>query len=157
MKLLTRNSDTLTGLLFFCLSLVLLFETRRFATAMETIRAIGPQVFPNAIAGTMAVLSLILFIRGLGKPYAPLGNSGALSRKAALIAGLTCCIASSIVLLNLLGLVLWMICFLMAGQYILGERSWRRMVCLALGIAAVMYAIFVIGLSISFPVGMLGF
>ena len=47
MKIVMRNTDTVTGLFFFCLSLVLLWQTRQFATSMETVRAIGPAGFPE--------------------------------------------------------------------------------------------------------------
>ena len=76
MKIVMRNTDTVTGLFFFCLSLVLLWQTRQFATSMETVRAIGPQVFPNAIAGTMCVLSLLLFAQGMRKPVVSLWVGG---------------------------------------------------------------------------------
>lgn len=156
MNIVMRNSDTVTGLFFFCLSLVLLWETQQFATSAETIRAIGPQVFPNAIAGSMSVLSLLLFVQGLRHPAAPLWKKGTLSRHAGLFAAIALCSASFLFALEYLGLMLWMFCFLVAMQWILGERSVKRLLLVAIPASGMMYGLFVLCLHIVFPKGVLG-
>lgn len=157
MKIVMRNTDTVTGLFFFCLSLILLWQTQQFATSMETIRAIGPQVFPNAIAGTMCALSLLLFAQGMRKPAVPLWGEGAFSRNAGLFAAMTLCAASFIFLLPYLGMALWTFCFLIAMQYVTGERSLRRMLLVAVPVSGTAYGLFVFCLNIVFPKGVLGF
>ena len=156
MKIVMRNTDTVTGLFFFCLSLVLLWQTRQFATSMETVRAIGPQVFPNAIAGTMCVLSLLLFAQGMRKPVVSLWVGGGFSRNAGLFTAITLCTASFIFLLQYLGVALWMFCFLVVMQYIIGDRSFKRMFLVAFLVSGMMYGIFVFCLNIVFPKGVIG-
>ena len=157
MKIVLRNSDTLTGLIFFCASIFILWQTSQFATSMEEIRAIGPQVFPNAIGGSMCVLSVLLFIQGMRKPVAPLWNKETLSKHFKLLLEITLCAASFIYLVEYLGVLIWMILFVIVMQYICGERSLKSILLVAAAASALMYGIFVIGLNIIFPIGILGF
>lgn len=157
MKIIARNTDTLTGIIFFALSLAIIWETRKFATSAEEIRAIGPQVFPYAIAGTMGILSVLVFIKGLRAPADEHLRKKTFFHDFMVASIIAACSFCFIFFVEYIGVVPYMFLFLAILQYVLGERSIKNILLVAIIDTAAMYLIFAVCLKIVFPMGFLEF
>lgn len=154
--LLFKNKECCGGVLFFLLSLFVLYETSTFEVTLERYRGIGPAEVPNILAGALLVLSVLLFISGVRKAsfdwrQALTGNRDKI-RRAAALGGLMILLA---VVHEPLGFVPACFLFTMAGQYVMGARTIRTMLLVATLLTAGVYAGFVLGLKVSLPSGVL--
>lgn len=157
MNILCKNKETFSGSVFFLFSLYVLWETSKFVTPAETVRSLGPEVFPNILALSLCALSISLFIQGLRLPASPIISTklhGKAAYPAAVIT-LGCC--SFMFLIDFLGFFIWSILFLIILQYAIGERRIVKNLLISLMFSFCIYFIFSVGLGVPMPRGPLPF
>lgn len=153
MNILCRNKETVCGGVFFLFGAYLLWEVGKFVAPPETVRSLGPDVFPGVLSWSLCALSLVLFIQGLRLPPAPIIpeklRGGAAYAPAAVFGG---CL-SFMLFIESLGFLLWSILFLALLQYALGERRIPINLGFAIVFSLGVYLIFGFGLSVPMPRG----
>ena len=116
----------------------------------------GPAFLPFWLGLSMALLATILLVGAIrsadpGEPWLPRGEG---LRRLLLVFGLSVAFVS---LLNVLGMVLGTVLFLLVLLRGLDRQPWHVTVGVALAVAAVNYLIFTYWLRVPMPVGVLGF
>jgi hypothetical protein len=116
----------------------------------------GPAFLPFWLGLSMALLATILLVGAIrsadaGEPWLPRGEG---LRRLLLVFGLSVAFVS---LLNVLGMVLGTVLFLLVLLRGLDRQPWHVTVGVALAVAAANYLIFTYWLRVPMPVGVLGF
>lgn len=116
----------------------------------------GPAFLPFWLGLAVAVLAAVLLVGAIrstdpGAAWLPRGEG---LRRLVLVLGITAVFAA---LLNVLGMVLGTVLFLIALLRGLDRQRWRVTVAVSLAVAAVNYLIFTYWLRVPMPVGVLGF
>ena len=116
----------------------------------------GPGFLPFWLGLVMAVLATLLLVGALrskdpGEAWLPRGDG---LRRLLLVIGLT---AAFVALLNVLGMVLGTVLFLVALMRGLDRLPWLQTLAVALGVAGVNFMVFTFWLRVPFPIGVLGF
>ncbi len=153
MRILWKNKETVTGIVFFLLSLFLLHEISVFPATGERIRSLGPEIFPNLLSVSLGILSIVLFIQGLRLPAAPLLSRDIRENKIFPALMILVGMVAFMLLLRIFGFLLWSVLFLIAIQYVFGERRALHICGIAVGISLVLYTVFAFFLKIQIPNG----
>ena len=116
----------------------------------------GPAFLPFWLGLSMALLATILLVGAIrsadpGEPWLPRGEG---LRRLVLVLGISIAFVS---LLNVLGMALGTVLFLIALLRGLDRRPWHVTLAVALAVAAVNYLIFAYWLKVPMPAGVLGF
>jgi len=116
----------------------------------------GPAFLPFWLGLSMALLATILLVGAIrsaeaGDPWLPRGDG---LRRLLLVFGISVAFVS---LLNVLGMVLGTVLFLVVLLRGLDRHPWHVTVPVALAVAAVNYLIFTYWLRVPMPIGLLGF
>jgi len=157
MKILCRNKDTLFAVIFFLFSMYLFWEISHFHVAAERIRALGPRVFPNTMTGAMAVLSVMLFIKGLRQPRERIIPEKYMKKDLPRPLGMLLGSLSFMPLVDVVGFLVWSIVFLVALQAVMGEKRWLMNILMAFVISLSLYGVFSMALGVPLPRGPLPF
>lgn len=116
----------------------------------------GPAFLPFWLGIVMAVLAGLLLLGALrsvdaGPPWLP-GREGL--RRLALVLGVT---VAFVALLNVVGMLLGTVLFLLVLLRRLDRQPWPLCVAVALAVAGFNYMVFTFWLRVPMPVGVLGF
>ncbi len=116
----------------------------------------GPAFLPFWLGLAMALLASVLLVGAIrsddpGDPWLPRGEG---LRRLVLVFGISVAFVS---LLNVLGMALGTVLFLIILLRGLDRQPWRITVTVALAVAVVNYLIFTHWLRVPMPVGVLGF
>ena len=116
----------------------------------------GPAFLPFWLGLSMALLATILLVGAIrssdsGDPWLPRGDG---LRRLLLVFGIS---VAFVALLNVLGMALGTVLFLIALLRGVDRQPWHVTVAVALAVAAVNYLIFAYWLRVPMPVGVLGF
>jgi hypothetical protein len=116
----------------------------------------GPAFLPFWLGGIMAVLSAMLLIGALrsGNPGAAWLPRGEGLRRLALVLAATIALVA---LLPVLGMAVGTALFIVVLMRRLDRHPWPLTVAVAVGTAAINYAVFTFWLRVPFPVGVFGF
>lgn len=156
-----RRADQVTGLALFVSAVIFTAVARQFA--YWSPNGPGPGFLPFWLGLALAVLSALLVIGATrraetaepGRPEEPSSRpagQGLRHLLAVLVAtGLL------VALLNVLGMILACMLFLVGLLRFVERHSWRSSLGVAVGTAAVNYLVFTYWLKVPFPVGPLGF
>lgn len=150
-----RRADRIAGASLLALSVA-------FATAAQKNYTYwgengpGSGFLPFWLGVTMALLALAMLVRELRNPdpgpaWLP-DQTG--RRRLALVLGATIGLAG---LLNLLGMVLATVLFMLVIVRGLDRHPWPRAVAVALGVAAFNFLVFTWWLKVPLPIGVFGF
>ena len=164
---LLRNGDALAGLTIVAVCAVAWWLTTGFDQVPAMLsQNVPPTFFPRLVIAIAALLGVLLIAegirRGAGEPAtrATAGDSSALAEqvgRAALLppvfwatAGV---IAAAGVLVPLVGTLPTLGLVAVALPLLWGERRYRHVALLALGLPGGIYAVFTVGLGVRFPIG----
>ena len=116
----------------------------------------GSAFLPFWLGVTMAVLATVMLVRALrsadpGPGWLPDATG---LRRLALVLGAT---AGFVVLLNVLGMLVGTVLFMIVIVRGLDRHPWPRTLAVAAGVAAFNYLVFTFWLRVPFPEGLLGF
>ena len=116
----------------------------------------GPAFLPFWLGLVMAVLAAMLLLGALrashpGPAWLPAGDG---LRRLAIVLGLT---TALVALLNIVGMVLGTVLFLIGLMRLLDRIAWPLTLCVALAVAAANFMVFSFWLKVPLPVGLLGF
>jgi hypothetical protein len=155
MKSLFKNKEVVGGLIFCAVSLYLFYEISTFPTTAERYRSLGPEVFPNVIAGSLLVLSILLFIQGCLKKQAPILSFKLLSLGSLKMFSIIALLIVFMLVIESIGFITWGLAFMVLVQFILGERRPANITLLSVAVIAVVYLVFAVLLKVPLPKGTL--
>jgi hypothetical protein len=155
MKSLFKNKEVVGGLIFCAVSLYLFYEISSFPTTAERYRSLGPEVFPNVIAGSLLVLSIILFIQGLLKQQSPILSFNFLCLGSLRMFSIIALLIVFMLVIESIGFIAWGLAFMALVQFILGERRPATIALLSVAVIAVVYVVFAVLLRVPLPKGIL--
>lgn len=155
MKSLFKNKEVVGGLIFCAVSLYLFYEISTFPTTAERYRSLGPDVFPNVIAGSLLVLSIILFIQGLLKKQSPILSFKFLCLGSLRMFSIVALLIVFMLVIESIGFIAWGLAFMALVQFILGERRPATIALLSVTVIAVVYVVFAVLLRVPLPKGIL--
>lgn len=139
--------DFFSGLMFFAVGAVFVVLSRDYA--MGNAQRMGPGYFPTLLGGLLAVLGLVIAIKGLVRP-APDGGIERFHFGPLLI------VLGAVTLFGLLlrpaGLVVALLALIGVSAYASHEFRLREVVPLAIGLVVLVLAVFVWGLRMVIPV-----
>ena len=152
---LFKNKEMLGGVLFFIGSLYLLYEISIFPTTAERYRSLGPEVFPNVLAGALCALSIAMFIQGLFKEKSALISFNLFSIPSYQMFSIIALLLVYMLFIEEIGFIIWGFVFMGLVQFILGERRLPMLILLSGVVVGCVYAIFVMLLRVPLPRGIL--
>lgn len=142
------HHDVYVGLVLLVFCAVTLYITTTFDSVPAMLsQNIPATFFPRLILFVIAGLSVILITSGLRRSPEKLGSvPGSVLLTATVI-------TLAISLVKPLGTLLTVALLSVTLTWLWGERSWARVISLAIGLPAAIYVIFAIGLQVRFPAG----
>jgi len=145
-----KHQDTYVGVVLLALCAIVYWLTTGFPEVPAMLsQNVPPTFFPRLIISLVAILSVVLIFNGLGKSR----EIRARIKPAVLITASIIVLAG--VLVGLLGTLLTLGLIAIALPVAWGERRWRPLGILAMGLPAAIYLIFSAALGIRFPPGLL--
>jgi hypothetical protein len=139
--------DFFSGLMFFAVGMAFVVLSRDYA--MGSAQRMGPGYFPTLLGGLLAVLGLVIAIKGLARP-APDGDIERFHFGPLLI------VLGAVTLFGLLlrpaGLVVALLALIGVSAYASHEFRLRAVVPLAIALVVLVLAVFVWGLGMVIPV-----
>jgi hypothetical protein len=151
MKRLFRNKEVVGGLIFFAISIYLLYEISTFPTTAERYRSLGPEVFPNVISGALLVLSIMLFVQGWLKEESPILSFKLFSAGSLRMFSIIALLLVFMLVIQSIGFIVWGLAFMVLVQVILGERRVAMIALLSVVVVAVVYVVFATLLGVPLP------
>lgn len=148
-----KNKEVAGGIIFCAISLYLLYEISIFPTTAERYRSLGPEVFPNVIAGSLLFLSIMLFIQGLINEKSPILSFRIVSLGSLKMFSIIGLLIIFMLSIDSFGFIAWGLTFMIAVQVILGERRPGMVALLSVIVVAVVYLIFAVLLRVPLPKG----
>ena len=150
-----RRADRITGAALFVLALAFSAGALRYYSYWGP-NGPGPAFLPFWLGLVMALLAALLLIRALrsrdpGAAWLPRGEG---LKRLALVLGVT---IAFVALLNVLGMALATVLFLVTLMRRLDRTPWPLTLAVALSVAGVNYLVFTFWLRVPFPVGVFGF
>lgn len=145
------NSDQAAAIVLIAIAAIVYGLTYRFDEVPAAIRqGMGPEVFPRLVAVVIALLAARLFIAAHGKRLEPLEP---IDRAVpwVMLGG-----AGFMVVLWLVGITVAMGLAILALGLLWGERRWGPMLANAVLLPACIWALFVKGLKVPLPSGVVG-
>lgn len=144
------HQDTVAGIALLIVCALVYWLTTGFSEPPSMLsQNVPPTFFPRLVIAAIAVLSISLILAGLRKEaVAPGAINGAVWVTALIVvlAGLAAALIGTLLALAALAAVL-PVCW--------GERRWRLIVPVAIGLPAAIYLLFGILLDVRFPAGLL--
>ncbi len=145
-----KHQDTYVGVILLAFCAVVYWLTTGFTEVPAMLsQNVPPTFFPRLVLSLVVILSVALIFNGLRK--APEVNVRI--KPAVLITAAIIVVAG--VLVGLLGTLLTLGLIAIALPVAWGERRWRPLGILAIGLPASIYVIFSVALGIRFPPGQL--
>lgn len=148
------RADAVIGLVLLALSAAFIWLAR--AITSPPFVPISAAFFPTVLAGILAVLALLLVVRGLRAARGPVGGGRAAIRSALLVFGP---LGAYLLLVPVLGFFSATFLFVLAEGVLLGERraaAIGRAALVAAGATAACYLVFERYLRVLFPGGLIG-
>ncbi len=140
----SSNTDTVAGLALCALALLVLYNTR--SLERTALMGIGPGTFPSLVAGLLAAIGVVLFVKGVIRPAAAMAFAEGLRPALLVTAG----VALFALLLPGLGLVPAVFALVLVATRSSSGIS-LRLACVIAAILAVATAlVFVAGLALPF-------
>lgn len=150
-----RRADRITGAALLALSVAFSAAALKNYTYWGE-NGPGSAFLPFWLGVTMAVLASVMLVRALRSAHPGPGwlPDATGLRRIGLVMGATLGLA---VLLNLLGMVIATVLFMVVIVRGLDRHSWPMTLAVALGVAAFNYGVFTWWLKVPLPVGVFGF
>lgn len=145
-----RHGDVLAGGVLLAVAALGFWLTTGFREVPAMLsQNVPPTFFPRLVLGLIVVLSIVLIARGVRRAATPPAAIRPTVLTTALVVVLTP------VAVALLGTWLAIAAVCLVVPWLWGERRWRRVGLLALGMPAFVYVLFALALELRFPVGRL--
>ncbi len=120
--MLTKNPSTILGTILVLFSGGVLYLVSQFSTAAEEFRALSPKFFPDFLGWVLLVLGTIIFVQGVRRPPAQVFSDR--PEKAAVVRAVlfVFLVGAYLYFLPALGFVVVTALFMLAAQFLLGEK-----------------------------------
>lgn len=142
------HHDVYVGLVLLAFCAVAFYITTTFDSVPAMLsQNIPATFFPRLVLFVLAGLSVILILTGLRRTPEQLGG---IPGSVFLTAGV---ITLAIFMVKPLGTLLTVALLSVTLTWLWGERSWKRIISLAIGLPLAIYVVFAIGLQVRFPAG----
>ena len=142
------HHDVYVGLVMLAFCAVTFYVTTTFDSVPAMLsQNIPATFFPRLVLGVIALLSVLLVVDGLKRSPEALGSVPlSVFSTAALI-------TAAVFLVKPLGTLLTVGLLAFSLTWLWGERRWRAMIILAIGLPIAIHLVFAVGLQVRFPTG----